>query len=375
MSNVDVVEVETKAQLKQFITYPNRLYKGDANYVTPLLMERKEFFDTQTNPFFRSAKTHLFLAKRNGEVVGRIATCVNYRHNEFHMEKTGFFGFFDTPDDENISQVLLKVAMITLKKAGMDKMRGPMNFSTNHECGFLVKGFDSPPMVMMTYNYPYQVTLAEKFGLKKVMDLYAYRVDSEAGIPERLQRVVDRLKKRSKVTVRPIDMGDYDKELDRVKQVYDSGWERNWGFVPMNKEEFNHMAANLKQILDPSVVLLAEYEGKPIGFSLALPDINKALIRLNGRLFPFGLAKLLWHTKVRSKMNSVRLVIFGVVPDFQRRGIDSILFIETFNRGTAAGYKWAELSWILETNELMRRAAVEMGGDPYKKYRVVEMPI
>lgn len=375
MAKVDVVEVESSAQLKAFITYPNKLYADDPNYVTPLLAERKEFFDKKSNPFYRSAKTQLFLAMREGEVVGRIATCISYRHNEYHDEQTGFFGFLDTPDEYEIAQTLLKVAMITLKKAGMDRMRGPMNFSTNHECGFLVEGFDSPPMVMMTYNAPYQVKLAEKFGLKKAQDLLAYQLTEESGIPPRLQAVVERLKHRSKVTIRQIDMSNFDRELAVVQEIYDSGWANNWGFVPMDKAEFRHMAKSLKQILDPRIVTIAEHEGKPIGFSLALPDINQALIHLKGRLFPFGLLKLLWHTKIRNKINQARMVIFGVIPEYQKRGIDSLLFVETFNRGTTHGYTTGELSWILESNEMMCRAAEQMGAVPYKRYRIVEMPL
>jgi len=375
MSKIDVVEVESSAQLKAFITYPNKLYADDPNYVPPLLAERKEFFDKKSNPFYRSAKTQLFLAMREGEVVGRIATCISYRHNEYHDEQTGFFGFLDTPDEYEIAQMLLKVAMITLKKAGMDRMRGPMNFSTNHECGFLVEGFDSPPMVMMTYNAPYQVKLAEKFGLKKAQDLLAYHLTEESGIPPRLQAVVERLKHRSKVDVRQIDMSNFDRELAVVQEIYDSGWANNWGFVPMDKAEFDHMAKSLKQILDPRIVTIAEHEGKPIGFSLALPDINQALIHLKGRLFPFGLLKLLWHTKIRNKINQARMVIFGVIPEYQKRGIDSLLFVETFSRGTANGYTTGELSWILESNEMMCRAAEQMGAVCYKRYRIVEMPL
>ncbi|MCP4684724.1 MAG: N-acetyltransferase [bacterium] len=375
MAKIDVVEVESAAQLKAFITYPNKLYRDDPNYVTPLLAERKEFFDKKANPFYRSARTQLFLAVRDGEVVGRIATCVSYRHNEYHQEQTGFFGFFDTPDDYEVAQTLLKVAMITLKKAGMDRMRGPLNFSTNHECGFLVDGFDSPPMVMMTYNYPYQVKLAEKFGLKKAMDLLAFSITAKTGIPPRLQSIVNRLKERSKVTMRQIDMSKFEEELAVVQQIYDSGWADNWGFVPMDKAEFAHMAKNLKQILDPRIVSIAEHEGRAIGFSLALPDINQALIRLKGKLFPLGLLKLLWHTKVRSKIYQARMVIFGVVPDFQKRGIDSLMFTETFNRCTAVGYHTGEISWVLESNEMMCRAAEQMGAVPYKRYRIVEMPL
>jgi len=375
MPNIEVAEVESSAQLKKFISYPNELYRSEPNYVTPLLSERKEFFDREKNPFYKTASVKLFLAMRGREVVGRIATCINYNHNQVHEEQVGFFGFFDCPDDYEIASTLLKVAMITLKKAGMEKMRGPMNFSTNHECAFLVEGFDSPPTVMMPFNQPYLPRLAEKFGLKKVMDLVAYRITREDPISERMQKVVKKMQARSRITIRGIKMSDFNNELQRVKTIYDNAWELNWGFVPMGEEEFDYVARGLKQIVDPELALIAEFEGKPVAFSLALPDFNQALIHLKGRLFPTGLLKLLWHTKVRNKVRCVRLIMFGVVPEFQRRGIDSLMYVETYNRAIARGYDWAELSWILETNELMRRAAEQMGGKLFKRYRVVEMPL
>ncbi|RKX26028.1 MAG: N-acetyltransferase, partial [Candidatus Zixiibacteriota bacterium] len=193
MAKIEVVEVESALQLKQFITYPNRLYKDDPNYVTPLLSERLEFFNQEKNPFFHSARVKLFLAMDGKVVTGRIATCINFNHNDFHAEQVGFFGFFDCPDDYEIASTLLKVAMITIKREKMEKMRGPMNFSTNHECGFLVEGFDSPPTVMMTYNHPYLPRLVEKFGLKKAMDLVAYKFTDDVPVSPRIARVVEKI--------------------------------------------------------------------------------------------------------------------------------------------------------------------------------------
>ncbi len=375
MPNIEVVQVESPSQLRQFILYPNALYKGQPNYVTPLLMERREFFDFEKNPFYKSAKAKLFLAMRDGEVCGRIATCVNYNHNEYHHEKVGFFGFFDTPDDYEIASKLLKVAMITLKKEGMEKMRGPMNLSTNHEIGFLVEGFDRPATVMMTWNLPYQPRLAEKFGLKKVMDLIAFLITKDDLVSDRVMRVVERLKKRAEITLRPLNLKDYDNEVKRMLTVYNQAWANNWGFVPMDEAEFFHTAKNLRQIVDPELVFMAEYKGEPVAFSIALPDINQALIHMDGTLFPLGMLKLLWHTKIRNKIDGLRLITMGVVPQFQKRGIDLIFYTSTFNRGIERGYKWAELSWILEINELMCRGAQDMGGKPYKKYRIMEMPL
>lgn len=375
MADVQVVEVESASQLKAFIAYPNKLYAGDRNYVAPLFEERSEFFDQKNNPFYRQARVKLFLAMRGNEVVGRVASCVNFVHNEFHQEKTGFFGFLDTPDDADIAARLLKVVMITLKKEGMERMRGPMNFSTNHEIGFLIDGFDSPPTIMMTYNKPYQCQVAEKFGLKKSMDLLAYKVTKETIQLDRLRPVMDRAMRRAEVTVRHLRMNEFDTEVDRINDVYNQAWSLNWGFVPMDKAEFAYMAKTMKQLVEPELVQIAEHKGKPVAFAMALPDINQALIHLNGSLYPFGLFQLLWHTKVRNKINGVRFLTMGVAPEFQRRGIDSLLYLREAEEGMKLGYEWAEFSWILETNSLMIAALTQLGAWQIKKYRILEMPL
>jgi GNAT superfamily N-acetyltransferase len=375
MAEVKITEVESSGQLNEFIKLPYRLYAGDKNFVPPLMVERKEFFDRKQNPFYRTARTRLFLAHRDGELVGRVATCISYRHNEYHNEQTGFFGFLDTIDDEQVAHSLLKVAMIELKKAGMDRMRGPMNFTTNHEAGFLIEGFDSPPVVMMTYNYPYQAALAESFGLKKVMDLLAYKLPTTHVTSDRVSKVVERQTKRLKVKIRTLNMNNFLAEVRMIKEIYNAAWARNWGFVPMDSDEFDHLAKNLKQIVDPDIIIIAELDGKPAGFALALPDINQALIRLNGRLLPFGLLKLLWHTKVRNKIDQCRLLTFGVLPEYRNRAIDMMLYMECHKRCIEKGYKWGELSWILENNDGMRHGVEQMQAKVYKRYRILEMPL
>ncbi len=373
--SVEVIEVESPKLLERFIKLPWKLYKNDPNWVAPLLSERKEFFDKEKNPFFRTAKTKLFLARQDGAYVGRIATCINFNHNEYHGENIGFFGFFDTVDDYEVARALLKVAMITLKSDGVTAMRGPANFSTNHEIGFLVDGFDSPPVIMMTYNPPYLPKFAEKFGLKKVMDLYAYMLTDKQPLNERHVNLLDKLKTKYNITIRSLNMARFKEEISLVNKIYNDAWQNNWGFVPMKEDEFAHLAKGMKDIVDPNLVLIASIGDEPAAFSLALPDMNKVLIDINGRLFPTGLIKLLWNTKVKKKVDGLRLITFGVVPKFQKRGIDSIMYVETYRRGIARGYKWAELSWILETNDLMNRAAEAMGARVYKKYRMVEMPL
>jgi len=375
MAEIKIIEVESRSLLKQFIQYPNHLYRDDPNYVTPLLSERLEFFDFDKNPFYRQARVQLYLAMANGEVIGRIASCINFAHNDYHEDKVGFFGFFDCGDDYEVGSKLLKVAMINLKREGMEWMRGPTNFSTNHECGFLIEGFDGPPVIMMTYNQPYLPKLAEKFGFKKAMDLVAFDLTRETGIPERIQNTVEKMAKRTGITIRNIRMNDFENEVNLINDLYNQAWEKNWGFVPMNSEEFGHAAKGLKQIVDPDLVFIAEHEGNPVAFLLGIPDVNQALIKLNGRLLPFGLMKLLWHTKVRNKIEGIRVVTMGVIPQYQKRGIDSMLYVAVFKGGSNKGYRRAELSWVLETNDLMCSAAEKMGAKAYRRYRIVEMPL
>ena len=375
MAAIDVVEIESSSQLKKFIKYPNKLYKDDPNYVTPLISERLEFLDKNKNPFFQTAKSREYLAYRNGKIVGRIGTCINYAHNEHHLEKAGFFGFFDCPDDYEIASMMLRVAMINLKKDGAEIMRGPVSYSTNHECGFLVDGFDSPPKIMMTYNQPYLPKLCEKFGFTKAQDLFAYRITEYMPIPERVINIMDKILSRVGATARTINMSRFDDEIASIHEIYNAAWEDNWGFVPMTKEEFFYIGKNLKQIVDPRAAFIIEVDKKPIAFVLALPDINLALIKLKGKLLPFGLLKLFWHTKVRNKVNSLRVITLGVVPKYRGRGLDMVLYALIHKGGTEAGYGWAEMSWILESNERMNSAIDRMGAELYKTYRILEMKI
>jgi len=375
MSKVEVVEVNSPSQFTQFLEFPYQLYRGDPNFVPPLRVERRDFFNPDKNPFFKAARVTYFLARRGKEIVGRIATCINFTHNEFHGERTGFFGFYDTIDDYEVGSVLLKVAMIWIKKEGMDRMRGPMNFSTNHEIGFLIEGFEDPPSVMMTYNKPYQSQFAERFGMKKSMDLLALKLPTHDPIPERIDTVVSRLQEKSRIVIRTINMRNFKEEIRNIQKVYNAAWERNWGFVPMDETEFNHAAANMKQILDPDMIFIAEHAGEPVGFLIALPNINQVLHKLDGNLLPFGLIKLLWNTKVKNKVDQLRVITLGVIPEYRKRAIDMMLYRASVLKSREKGYVWGELSWVLETNTLMVKGALSMGAKIYKKYRIVELPL
>ncbi len=372
---IEIHEVHNKSDLNQFIKFPWKIYEGDPNWVPPLLIDRKQFFDKSKNPFYRHAEVRMFLANYEGQVVGRIATCLNHAFNQFHDTRVGFFGFFDSIKNYDVAYRLLKTAVIELKRAGMEVMRGPANFSSNHEMGLLIDGFDSPPVVMMTYNPPYYVEFFDRFGLTKVKDLLAFKLVRDSEPPERVRKIVERIRERSGATFRKLNLKDFDNEVKRCIDIFNNAWEDNWGYVPLTDDETTHIATDLKQIVDPDLVLFAEVDGEPVGFSLALPDINQVLIKLNGRLLPFGIIKLLWHTKVRNKIDQLRVVLMGVKAKYRKRGIDNIFYLDTFDIGVKKGYKTGELSWILEDNDLMISAIEMLGGKRYKTYRMYEAPL
>jgi GNAT superfamily N-acetyltransferase len=370
---VEIIPVTNRGERRAFLHLPERLYTDDRHWVCPLRIERRDFIDPKKNPFFENAEVQLFLALRSGRTVGRISAHIYHNHNTTHNERTGFFGFFECANDYAIAEALLSAASAWLKERGMERMRGPANFTTNHDVGFLVDGFDSPPVVMMTYNPPFYPAFAEQFGLAKVMDLYAYYAHDSNPMPDRVARLIERVRSRSGATIRTLDMSKFDDEVQIIKSIYDRAWAPNWGFVPMTEAEYYHLAKDLKQIVDPRIVLIAEIDGEPVGFCLSLPDINQVLIRLRGRLLPFGLIKLLWLTKVRKSIDQIRVLVMGVLPEHQKRGIDNILYHEIYERGPAAGYHAAETSWILETNDMMNRVAENLGHTRYKTYRMYEM--
>ena len=370
MSAIEIVSVTAKRDWKAFVHFPYTHYKDYPNWVPHLIMDQKTLLNPKKHPFYKHAKVQLFLAKAENRVVGRIAAIVDNNHIETHQEQVGFFGFFETIDDEAVSFALLHAALNWLKAQGMEAMRGPVNPSMNEECGLLVDAFDEPPRLLMTYNPPYYADHIERFGLKKVMDLYAYHIDGHEPPPEKLVRVAERVKARNDLVMRQVDMKHYDREVQDIWKVYNQAWSRNWGFVPWTWEEFQHLGKDMKTALVPDMALIVEKEGEPIAFAVSLPDMNRALIKTNGRLFPLGLFKLLYHSK---KIDWCRIVILGVVKDHQGLGIDAMLYLETWKNATRRGYYHGEMSWILENNEMMNRAACMLGGKVYKTYRMYQM--
>ncbi len=366
---IKVDSVKTKKDLNDFIKLPWKIYRHDPQWVPPLISQQKALFDKKKHPFFEHSEADFFIARKGKEAVGTIVAILNDRHNQVHEENVGFFGFFETVDDYQVAEKLLDKVMDWAKIKKLDYIHGPENYSQNEVCGLLVDGFDTPPVIMMAHNPPYYQNFIERYGFKKAMDLWAYCMDTSTPIPDRVVKVVERIKARSNVTFRTINKKDFYNEVARVKQVYNHAWGKNWGFVPMTDHEIDHIAHELVQIIDPDIVFFAELDGKPIGFSLAVPDINQALKKINGRLFPFGIFKLLYHSK---KINRVRVIIMGVIEEYRSKGYDSVFYLDTYRKGIEKGYNWGEFSWILENNDPMNAALINIGARVYKTYRIYE---
>jgi GNAT superfamily N-acetyltransferase len=374
IGSIQIEPVTDKRGVLELIEFPFKLYRGDRNWVPPLIEERRDFLDPNKNPFFEHARFQLFLARRDGDLVGTIGAVVDDNHNQVHDERMGAFGFFESIDNQEVAGALLGAAEDWVRAQGMTIMRGPMNFSTNHEVGLLIEGDDESPMVMMTYNPRYYARLIEARGYVKAMDLFAYIGDLDDRLhngPPKLYRAAEKAAKNAGIRVRKADMRHFAEEVKRARSIYDRAWTRHWGFVPLTEKEGDFLAAGLKPVIDPDLVLIAEtLDGAPIGMSITLPDLHQALKRSGGgHMLPFGLLKFLWHKR---KVDQVRLWGMGVIEEYRGRGIDALFYIETARAALAKGYKRIEGSWILESNTMMNRIIERLGGRRYKTYRIYE---
>ena len=367
-ATVRVVPVRTRRDFHHFLKLPWQLYRNEPCWVPPLLFDQKQLLDREKHPFHQHAEVEYFVAWRGEEAVGRIAAIVNHQYVQFHEEPTGFFGFFESINDAEVATTLLATAERWVADRGMRQIRGPMSFSTNEECALLIDGFDSAPTVMMPYNPTYYPQLLEAGQYTKAKDLLAYLLDDTTP-PSRLVRGVERLLRGQNIVIRPFDLKHFKQEVESLTAIYQSAWERNWGFVPMTEAEVDNFADQMWWVANPNLCLLAEIDGEVIGFALALPDYNQVLRHMNGRLLPFGLCKFLWY---RRKISTARVLILGLKPGFRRRGIDAMLYLRLWQEAPQNGYPVVECSWILEDNWDMRRALERMGGRLYKTYRVYE---
>ncbi|MDA3860630.1 MAG: hypothetical protein PF445_05340 [Melioribacteraceae bacterium] len=373
MSTIEIKSLHPTKDIVKFLKFAWKIYKGDPNWVPPLMMDKKKLLNKDKNPFFKTSQMEMFMAYKDGEPVGRIAAIKNDIHNEVHKENIGFFGFFESINDQEVANTLLDKAKEWLKSKGVDAMRGPANPSSNDEFGMLLEGFDEPPRLMMTYNPKYYLELMENYGLKKVKDLLAYSLDNKKLLQsEKIIRVADIARRRSKVEIKQINLKKFKSELEKVKYVYNQAWAPNWGFIPMTDEEIDNLAKELKPLIEESLVVFAEVEGKVVAFALVMLDYNILFKDFNGKLFPFNVIKLFTQ---RKKIKWARVLTLGIIPEYQKRGIDALLYYEITKRAEKLGIMNGEASWILEDNEMMTRGAEAMNGEVYKKYRVYEIGI
>ncbi len=363
--------MQSKRDLMRFIKLPWRLYRNEPRWVPPLISERKRHLDREHNPFFLHAEAEYFLAWRDGEPVGRITAHIDRRLNEFHDNDWGLFGFFECEENTETAHALLATAEAWLRERGRDRMVGPMDFSTNHECGLLVEGFERRPQILENWHHPYYAALIESYGLTKAMDLLKWELhisDREKMLPV-LFELAEKVEPEHGVIVRPMRKRHFQAEVKAFMEVYNSAWEKNWAFVPLTDEELVSYAKELKPILDENWAWVAEKDGEVIGAALSLPDYNQILRKVNGRLLPIGWLHFL---RARKEIDSVRVFALGVKPEYQHTGVAAKFYVEHFESASRTPQTWGEMGWILESNIAMNRGMEAMNGRIVKRYRVYE---
>jgi GNAT superfamily N-acetyltransferase len=372
MSALNVRPVRSRSDRKRFIRFEWEMNSALEQWVPPLLADRRKLMDINKHPFYLHADVCFFLAERDGQVVGRIAAILNENHNREHREKIGFFGFFECVEEQEVADRLFAAACGWLERKGVSAVRGPASPSVNHEYGLLIDGFDDAPAVIMPYNPRYYARLIEGAGFVKERDLFTYKLDHEKVMTGKFVRVAGLIKERAGLTIRTLNMANYDAEVSLIRELYQKAWQRNWGAVPMTGGEFRLLAKDLKPVIRPELVLFAELRGKPIGFSLSLPDFNQVL-RSNRR--GWLLTAALRMLFLRKKINRIRILVLGVLPEHLRTGAGSLLMYETGRRSVSVGYGKGEAGWVLEDNIMMNRAAEFMNGSRSKIYRIYQKNI
>jgi len=377
--SLEIRPVDSSRSLRRFIDLPWQIYNAadHPQWVPPLRIAVRDALDTKANPFYRTADRRLFLAARDGTPVGRIAAIENRAHNEFHRDRVGFFGFFECRRDQEAANGLFAAAEAWLRSRGLDTMRGPMNPSTNHECGMLVDGFERHPMIMTTWNPRYYADLAEGAGFAKAKDLLAYFFPAEGPhafqLPPRVRLVAERALRGKTLTFRELDLKNFGPEVERCWDIYNSAWESNWGFFPMSRDSFVHEATVLKYIVNPRFTLMAEVNGEPAGFMIIVPDFHHAFKTIgNGRLLPTGVFKLL---AAKPHLRTGRIMILGAKAQYRNRGVFALFASELVKRAKTFGLSAAEASWILEDNDKLNRPLESFGAKEYRRWRIYDRPV
>ena len=372
MSEVSIVPVRSGAELKRFIRLPARLYASDPNFVPQLEMERRDALSPGRNPYFEHAEAQFFLAVRDGRDVGRISAQIDRLVKD---PSIGHFGLIVAEDDPQVFGKLLSAAESWLRERGRTRVLGPFNLSINEETGLLIDGFDTPPMIFMSHDPRYCAARLEEAGYRKAKDLLAYIYDAKRDVPPAVRRLLDR-RMPAGLTVRNIDMKNFMTEFDVVIDIFNDAWSENWGFVPFTPAELKHMAKGLKPLLRPEITAIVELHGRPIAFSIALPNLNEPIRDFGGRLLPFNWLKLLLRLKRGTR--TARVALLGIRRNLETgllSGLIPYLLIDTMRRGGPPGMLEIELSWILEDNLPMRRVVESLGATAYKTYRVYEKPL
>jgi GNAT superfamily N-acetyltransferase len=371
VADIAIQPVETRSQQQRFIRLPWRIYADDPCWMPPVIMSQQELLGFRKHPFYERSKSQSFLATRGGRDVGRITAIVNAGHIDRYKEQRGFFGFFECDEDTAASRALFQAAGDWLHAQGMTCIRGPANPTLNYECGLLIEGFDTPPFFMMTHNRPWYAQLVEDAGFGKIEDMFAFWGETSmlGGLDPKLVTMVEGVKERFGVTIRPLDRRRFADEVRTFLHIYNESLGGTWGFVPLTSGEIDHMAASLKYLIEPELTLVAEVDGKPVGAVFCLLDYNPRIKAIDGRLFPFGFLRLLWNKKAIKRL---RAISTNVIPEYQAWGIGLVLMNGLYERFMKWGLREVEFSWVLESNYLSRRTLERGGALVTKKYRMYQ---
>jgi len=375
---ITVKMVENEKETKDFIDLAWDIYKGNKYWIPNLKSEYRKMLDPKKYPFWEHAERELFLAYKDGKLAGRIAAIRDDNHDKEHSEKAGFFGFYECIEDMEVSHKLFEEAAAWCKGKGCTYLRGPASPSVNDEYGWLLEGFDMPPAVMMPYNHRYYLKQADNFGMKKIKDLYAYHKCSLTGIPERIQKMMSRIKRTSQFNIRTLDVNNFERDIAIIKHIYNTAWENNWGAVPMTVKEFDLVAEGMKMFFDPKLIVIAETKdgNKPAGLAITLPNLNEVLQHVSGcdGVMGLGIIGLLKFMYYKGKIKGCRSLIGGCMKEYRQTGLIAEIFYETAKNGIER-YEWCELSWNLEDNRMINEFDAELGSVLYKKYRLYQIPL
>jgi len=369
--SLEIRAVASHREVREFIELPYRLHSTSPVWVPPLRIERRFSLSRKHNPFFTHGDARLFLARRDGRVVGRISAHVNASYDDVHGPGTGMFGFLEVEEDPEALERLLAAAAGWLAARGRTRMLGPMDFTMNDECGILVDGFDREPMVRQPWHPPYYGRLLDAAGLAKAMDLFMWELSiaDRSNVHPVLFQLAEEAETKHGVTLRNMSRRTLRADLDRFAEVYNSAWAQNWDFVPYTPTDLDGYAWQLQTVFDADWFMVAERDGETVAVNISIPDINQVLKRMNGRLLPFGWVHYLRRQRI---MDRVRVGFLGVKPEFQHTGVAAQLYIAQFNLAAHDRCTWGEMGWILETNTPMNRGMEAMGGRIVKRYRMYE---